>query len=148
MQRYKCQQFGHVWVNCKQPPCCVWCGGSHPHEECPEKGNAASIPTCCNCKLVDGEEHHPSNYSGYRHAMISQRVPKTIMGRVFSSSHTTPGLSFAVVLPSNAQQQQLPELPSVAQAYPTTVGEICGPPPMRHNQQVPSQSVQAPNKNN
>jgi hypothetical protein len=45
-----------------------------------------------------------------------QRVPKTTTGRVFSSSHTTLGLSFAAVLHSNTQQQQQPQPPSVAQA--------------------------------
>jgi hypothetical protein len=24
-QCHNCQQFGHVWANCKQPPRCVWC---------------------------------------------------------------------------------------------------------------------------
>jgi hypothetical protein len=71
-----------------------------------------------------------------------QRAPKTTTGRVFSSSQTTPGLSFAAVLRSNTQQQQQqqqqPEPPSVAQACSS---------PLRHSQQVPSQSVQAPNAN-
>jgi hypothetical protein len=35
-QCHKCQQFGHVWVNCKQPPRCLWCGGGHLHKEFPE----------------------------------------------------------------------------------------------------------------
>jgi hypothetical protein len=35
---------------------------------------------------------------------------------VFSSSHTTPGQSFAAVLRSNSQQQQQPHPHSVAQA--------------------------------
>jgi hypothetical protein len=26
-QCFNCQQFGHVWANCKQPPRCMWCGG-------------------------------------------------------------------------------------------------------------------------
>jgi hypothetical protein len=38
-QWHNCQQFGHVWANCKQPPPrCFWCGGGHLHTECPEKG--------------------------------------------------------------------------------------------------------------
>jgi hypothetical protein len=37
MQCHNCQQFGHVWANCKQPPRCLWCGGGHLHKECPEK---------------------------------------------------------------------------------------------------------------
>jgi hypothetical protein len=28
-QCYNCQQFGHVWANCKQPPRCLWCGMQH-----------------------------------------------------------------------------------------------------------------------
>jgi hypothetical protein len=99
-QWYGCQQLSHVWGNCKQPPHCMWYGGGHLNKECLEKGNTASILTCCNCKLVDGEEPHPSNCRGCRHAKEevrkrkSQRAPKTTTGRVFSSSHTTPGLSF------------------------------------------------------
>jgi hypothetical protein len=27
MQCHNCQQFGHVWANCNQPPHCLWCGG-------------------------------------------------------------------------------------------------------------------------
>jgi hypothetical protein len=26
-QCHNCQQFGHVWANCKQPPRCLWRGG-------------------------------------------------------------------------------------------------------------------------
>jgi hypothetical protein len=37
-QCHNCQQFGHVWANCKQPPRCLWCGGGHRHKECLEKG--------------------------------------------------------------------------------------------------------------
>jgi hypothetical protein len=57
----------------------------------------------------------------------SQRAPKTITGRVFSSSHTTPGLSIAAVQRSNTQQSQEPQPPSVAQACPATVGGMSAP---------------------
>jgi hypothetical protein len=60
-QCHNCQQFGHVWANCKQPPRCLWCGGGHLHKECPEKENAASTPTCCNCQLAEGEKAHPAD---------------------------------------------------------------------------------------
>jgi hypothetical protein len=40
------------------------CGGGQLQMDCPEKANTASIPTCCNCKLVDGEEPHPFNCRG------------------------------------------------------------------------------------
>jgi hypothetical protein len=104
MQCHNCQQFGHVWANCKQPTGCLWCGGGHLHKECPEKENAASTPACCNCKLLERENPHSAGYPGCRHAKEelqkrkSQRTPKTTMGRVFSSNHTTPGVSFAAVL--------------------------------------------------
>jgi hypothetical protein len=54
-QCHNCQQFGHIWANCKQPPRCLWCGGEHMHKDCPEKGNTTSTPTCCNCQLVERE---------------------------------------------------------------------------------------------
>jgi hypothetical protein len=136
---YNCHKFDHVRANCKQSPRCMWCGGGHLKKECPENGNTALIPTFWNCKLIDGEEPHPSNYRGCRHATEEmrkrklQRVPKATKGRVFSSSHTTPGLSFAAALRSNTQQEQQPRPPSVAQACLATGGE------MRHSQQVPSQ---------
>jgi hypothetical protein len=60
-QCYNCQQFGHVWANCKQAPLCLWCGGGHLHRDCPEKGNEKSTPACCNCKLAEGEAAHPAN---------------------------------------------------------------------------------------
>jgi hypothetical protein len=53
-QCHNCQQFGHVWANCKQPPRCLWCGGGHLHKECPEIENATSTPACCNCRLAEG----------------------------------------------------------------------------------------------
>jgi hypothetical protein len=55
-QCHNCQQFGHVWTNCRQPPRCLWCRGGHLHKECPEKGNAASTPACCNCQLAEGRK--------------------------------------------------------------------------------------------
>jgi hypothetical protein len=47
--------------------------GCHLHKESPEKGNAASIPTFCNCRLVDGEEPHHFNYRGSSHAREERR---------------------------------------------------------------------------
>jgi hypothetical protein len=29
--------LGNIWVDFKQPPFCVWCGGSHLHKEWSEK---------------------------------------------------------------------------------------------------------------
>jgi hypothetical protein len=61
-QCFNCQQFGHVWANCKQPPHCLWCGGGHLHKDCPEKGKTSSTPACCNCQLAEGEKPYPANY--------------------------------------------------------------------------------------
>jgi hypothetical protein len=50
-----CQQFGHVWANCKRSPRCLWCCGGHQHKECPKKRNTSSARTCCNCHLAEEE---------------------------------------------------------------------------------------------
>jgi hypothetical protein len=36
-QCQNCQQFGHVWANCKQQPRCLWCGGGHCTRSAPRK---------------------------------------------------------------------------------------------------------------
>jgi hypothetical protein len=51
---FNCQKFGHIWVNCRQPPRCMWCRGGHLHKECPESGKETSVPNCCNCSLKCG----------------------------------------------------------------------------------------------
>jgi hypothetical protein len=95
-QCYNCQQFGHVWANCKQPPRCLWCGGGQRHNECPEKENQNSSPHCCNCKLAEGERPHPANYRGCKLAkdeMLRRRTPQTesknTTGRNITPRYTT-----------------------------------------------------------
>jgi hypothetical protein len=111
-QCYNCQKFGHVWSNCSQPPRCMLSGGGHLHNDCPEKENTSSTPSCCNCNLADGEKPHPSNYRGCSLAKEeirrrrSQREPKNKTGRVFSSKYATPDLSFATAVCTNQEQQQ------------------------------------------
>jgi hypothetical protein len=125
-QCHNCQQFGHVWANYKPPPRCLWCGGGHLHRECPEKGNTTSTPTCCNCRLAEGENPHSANYRGCRHAKEemqkkkSQRTTKIKTRRVFSWNLTTPSLSFAAALQGSTEQQQRPQT-QVAVAGPATV---------------------------
>jgi hypothetical protein len=78
----------------------------------PEKENTSSTPTCCKCRLAEGEKPHPANYRGYRHAKKemqkkkSQRTPRTTTGRVFPSNLTTPGMSFAAALRGKTEEQQ------------------------------------------
>jgi hypothetical protein len=114
-QCHNCQQFGHVWANCKQLPRCLWCGGGHLHKKCPEKENKSSTPACCNCRLEEGESPHPAKYRGCRHAKEqlkrkkSQKTPKTTTGRVFTSTPSTPDVSFAAALRGTRDQHQGPQ---------------------------------------
>jgi hypothetical protein len=55
----------------------MWRDGGHLHKDFPEKANDKSTPTCCNCKLVDGKKHHPSNYRGCSHAREEIRSQRT-----------------------------------------------------------------------
>jgi hypothetical protein len=150
-QCYNCQKFGHVYANCKQPPRCLWCGGGHLHKECPEKGNANSKPACCNCKLGNGEEPHPSNYRGHSHAREelrkkkSQGAPKPAMARVFTSNFTTPGVSFVAALRANTQQKQT--LHHAPQAGNSRIAEMGTPTMVQQQQKVTGQSAQASNVN-
>ncbi|PNF38110.1 hypothetical protein B7P43_G15356, partial [Cryptotermes secundus] len=97
-QCHNCQQFGHIWTNCKQPPSCLWCGGSHLHKECPEKGKSASTPTCYNCQLAEGDKPRPTNYRGCRHAREESEVLLAAVykspGRAWSDANITELLSF------------------------------------------------------
>jgi hypothetical protein len=146
-QCHNCQQFGHVWANCNQPLRCMWCEGGHLHKENLEKGNAASYPACCNCKLAEGKKPHPSNYRGCSHAKEkarrkrSQIQKKTTFGRVFSSNHTTPGLSFAAAVRKTAEKTQQPtsRQPAVAGRSTREHLESSG----SSKQQETGQSVQA-----
>jgi hypothetical protein len=47
-----------------QTPRFMWCGDGQVHEEFAERSNTTSIPTYCNCKLVEEEEPHPWKYQG------------------------------------------------------------------------------------
>jgi hypothetical protein len=128
-QCHKSQQFEHVWANCRQSPRSLWCGGSHLHKQCPEKGNAASTPACCNCQLAEGEKAHPANYRGCRQAKEelqetkTQRTSKTTTGRVISNI-TTPGLSFAAAPRGNKEQQQRPQELQDSVAGPTATERL------------------------
>ena len=121
-QCYNCQQFGHVWANCKQPPRCLWCGGGHRHKECPEKDITNSLPSCCNCKLEEGERPYPANYRGCKLAkeeMLRRKTPpapsKNMAGRTITSRLATPSTSYAAALMNNPQQQRPPGQPDESQ---------------------------------
>jgi phage terminase large subunit-like protein len=148
-----CQQFDYVWANYKQPPHCLWFGGGHLHKECPEKGNTSSTPTCCNCRLAEGQTPHPANYRGCRHAKEemqkdkSQRAPRTTTGRVFSSNLTAPGASFAAALRDRTEEQQQPQTHQVTVTGPATMEPRVPVALPQQEQQTTGQSVRAPNVN-
>jgi hypothetical protein len=153
MQCHNCHQCGHVWANCKQPLCCLWCGGGHMHEECPEKGNTSFTPTCCNCRLAEDEKLHPAHYRGFRHAEEDmhekkwQRTTRTATGRVFSSNLATPGVSFPAALRGRTEEQQQPQTHQVAVAGLATI-ELRAPAALpQQEQQTRGQSVRVPNVN-
>jgi hypothetical protein len=102
---------------------------------------------------VEGEEPHPTNYQGCRHAKEelqkkkSQRTPRTTTGRVFSSNLTTPGVSFAAVLQGKTEEQQQPQTHQVAVAGPTAIERRVPVALAQHEHQTTGQSVWAPNAN-
>jgi hypothetical protein len=101
-QCYNCQKFGCVWSNCSLPPRCMWCGGGHLHKDCPEKENTSSTPSCCNCKLADGEKPHPSNIRGCSIAKEGVRRTKS-QGE---QTNTTGRVSLQSVLPRFCPSRQ------------------------------------------
>jgi hypothetical protein len=119
--------------------------------KCPEKTNNAFTTACSNCKLVHGEEPHPSNYPGSSDAKEeirrrkAQRTQKNTKGNMFSSNYTTPVLSFAAALRNNTEQQQQPYLHWVPVACPAAVEKPRVPAHVR--EQDASQSVPAPDIN-
>jgi hypothetical protein len=152
-QCYNCQQFGHVWANCKQPPRCLWCGRGHLHKECPEKQNEQSSPNCCNCTLKDGEQPHPSTYRGCSHAkeeMLRRKTQKASnkgpTGRLFSSNYVVAGQSFAAALSGNSQQQQLHSRPT-EKVLRNPVDRTEAQPTVQPHTQNTGQSVKAPTVN-
>jgi hypothetical protein len=144
-QCFNCQQFGHVWANCKQPSRCLWCGGGHLHKDCLEKRNAFSTPVCCNCQLAEGEKAHPANYRGCKQAKEEMRkrkpqtTPKPTAGRVCSSNPVKPHLSFAAALRGQGRQPMQEEAPATNNSEPAATN---------HTIQKTGQSVQAPTVNN
>jgi hypothetical protein len=115
-QCYNCQNFGHVWANCKQPPQCMWCGGGHLHRECPEKTNTESRSSCCNCTPVEGKKSYPVSYRGCRHVKVGTAKEKSttssqgIIWRMFFSKFTSQDQSYAAALCQDMQHQQ-PQAP-------------------------------------
>jgi hypothetical protein len=76
----------------------------------------------------------------------SQRTPRTITGRVFSSILTAPGMSFAVALRGRSEEQQQHQTLHATVAGPATM-EPRVPAALPQNQQTKCQSVRAPNVN-
>jgi hypothetical protein len=70
IQCNNCENSGHVWANCKQPPQCLWCCGGHLLRQCPEKTNTESMPSCSNCTLVEGKKPHPASFKRRTNSLL------------------------------------------------------------------------------
>jgi hypothetical protein len=104
--------------------------------------------------LAKGEKPHPANYRGCRHAKEelqkkkSQKSRKNTTGRVFTSTPTTPGVSFAAALRGRKEDQEQPPARQVAVAAPGAVEQSVPAPTPQQRQQPTGQSVPAQNVNN
>jgi hypothetical protein len=151
-QCYNCKKFGYVWANCKQPSLCMWCVGGHLHKECPEKEKYSIDGDMLPLKVGGRRGTSSLRLSRLQARQGSAAKDKAAesaqdyKGRVFSSSHTTPGLqvSFAAVLRSNTTIAAASATLSFT-GLPRHSGRNESSGPLRHNQQVPSQTVQASN---
>jgi hypothetical protein len=132
-QCHNCQQYAHAWANCKQAPCCLWCGGGNLHKECPED-NAASTPACYNCELAEGEKPHPANYRGCSHTKEElqrkrpQKTPKP-QGRCSpppSPLQACPSLQHSEVANSNNSPRHLRHLPYSRSRVPRPLHHSAG----------------------
>jgi hypothetical protein len=69
---------------------------------------------------MEGENPHPSNYRGCRHAKNEmqkkkvQRKPKATTGRLITSKLISPGMTFAAALQGKAEEQQQPKTHQMA----------------------------------
>jgi hypothetical protein len=118
----------------------LWCGGGHFHKECPEKNKKDPTPSCCICKLAEGEKPHSSTYRSCSHAKEkirrrrNLRAPTINTGRTYASKYITQDVSFAEALQSKVDQNQQRQF---AAAAPAAMDQ--------KRVQTPGQSVLAPN---
>jgi hypothetical protein len=137
-QCYNCQEFGHVWANCKQLPVvcsvgAVTCTRSAQRRTTQHGYRHDAAASWWTERNLNPPTVEASAMPGKRRRTKQQTEPMTTRGRIFPFSHTTPKLSFAAVLSGSPQQPQQPQPASVAEACPATVREMSAP--VRHNQQ-------------
>jgi hypothetical protein len=129
-QCYNCQNFGHVWANCKQPPQCLWCSGGHLHSECPDNTNTESTPSCCNCIQVEGEKPDPASYRGCSHAKGEKHneLPRNPVGgrSSLSSSYQISPAQLHCVKTRNTSNHK----------HRRQIGKACGLPFIQKKQEV------------
>jgi hypothetical protein len=77
----------------------------------------------------------------------SQRTPRTTTGRVFFSTHTTQGMTFAAALRGKTEEQRQPQTHQVVVAGPATVEPRVSAALPQHEEQETGQSVRATNAN-
>jgi hypothetical protein len=131
-QSQNCQQFGHVWANCKStpPPTAATTGNARKRARKIQHRFAAIV-----IKQME-KKPHPTNYGGCSHAKKEirgkkiPRAPKTITGRVHHARRVLRGGSTKQGRPNSAK-------PSTAAAASVDQPRV----------QTPDQSVPAPNLN-
>lgn len=71
---YKCQEFGHISINCKLEQKCAICTGKHETRSCTE-----AVPRCFRC---GDDAHHRSDWSGCpRFLEIKRKLIKNFDGQ-------------------------------------------------------------------
>jgi hypothetical protein len=85
------------------------------HSKCPEETNTESMPSCCNCTLVEGQKSHPVSYWGCSHAKgelqrTGQWAQKGSSGKTLFSKFSSPEQPYAAAVRQETQHQQ-PQAP-------------------------------------
>jgi hypothetical protein len=131
----------------------MWCGGSYLHEECLEKSMLEKSSTDTNMpQLQVGGWRGTSSPQLLRLQACQGNNAKEKLAES-TQDYNGKGVLLQLhhprtILRGGAMYQHTATAAASATLHPATLGEMSAPHPKRHNQQqTPSQSVQAPNKN-
>jgi hypothetical protein len=116
-QCYNCQQFGHVWANCKQPPNVYSLGAAISTGNSPKRITGSPYELAATASSQKERSHTP-NYRGCNRAKeelqkreAQKSQTKETIGRVFSSLLATTAMSFSEAVKGQRQQTQQNKTP-------------------------------------